>query len=138
MYLKSDISFYVFHVVCGLHYDNASSPPCPFVAGVLHLAVLYQFLPFTESCPCPTTVFLVLLSAGHCLLDFFGGSILLSIVPPWLSSFGIFPFLLAPHEPLVLDSRACTSCTIIVCALPYMCALIAPSRIFNGVRSQIQ
>ena len=22
MYLKSDILFYVFHVVCGLHYDN--------------------------------------------------------------------------------------------------------------------
>ena len=25
MYLKSDISFYVFHVVCGLHYDIVSS-----------------------------------------------------------------------------------------------------------------
>ena len=25
MYLKSDILFYVFHVVCGLHYDSADS-----------------------------------------------------------------------------------------------------------------
>ena len=25
MYLKSDILFYGFHVVCGIHYDNGSS-----------------------------------------------------------------------------------------------------------------
>ena len=24
MYLQSDISFYVFHIVCGLHYDTAA------------------------------------------------------------------------------------------------------------------
>ena len=24
MYLKSDILFYVFHVVCGIHYDTAN------------------------------------------------------------------------------------------------------------------
>ena len=57
MYLKSDILFYVFHVVCGLHYDNAITWRSSSMK--YKRCVNWSCIPWSMICPTDTRFFVI-------------------------------------------------------------------------------